>query len=65
MSERLNADVIEAAGGIVVRDTPEGPLIAVIYRKRYGPEWALPKGKRQADESGSRPRCVKSGRKSA
>jgi ADP-ribose pyrophosphatase YjhB (NUDIX family) len=51
MSDRLNADVIEAAGGIVVRDTPEGPLIAVIYRERYGPEWALPKGKRQAGES--------------
>jgi 8-oxo-dGTP pyrophosphatase MutT (NUDIX family) len=51
MSERLNAEVIEAAGGIVVRDTPEGPLVAVIYRERYGPEWALPKGKRQAGES--------------
>jgi 8-oxo-dGTP pyrophosphatase MutT (NUDIX family) len=51
MSERLNAEVIEAAGGIVVRDTPEGPLVAVIYRERYGPEWGLPKGKRQVGES--------------
>jgi 8-oxo-(d)GTP phosphatase len=44
-------DLIEAAGGIIERSTPEGPLIAVIYRQRYGGEWALPKGKRQRTES--------------
>lgn len=43
--------VIEAAGGIVERPTPEGPLIAVVLRDRHGAEWALPKGKRQAGES--------------
>jgi 8-oxo-dGTP diphosphatase len=51
MPEQLNAKVIEAAGGIVERDTPEGPLIAIIYRERHGPEWSLPKGKRQIGES--------------
>ena len=44
-------DVIEAAGGIVERHTSQGLLIAVIYRERYGGEWALPKGKRQAGET--------------
>src|SRR5437016_12075747 len=51
MSIELEAQVIEAAGGIVERDTPQGLLIAVIHRERYGSEWALPKGKRAAGES--------------
>ena len=51
MLENLDAPVIEAAGGIVERSTPDGALIAVIYRERYGPEWALPKGKRQPGET--------------
>jgi 8-oxo-dGTP pyrophosphatase MutT (NUDIX family) len=49
MSEQQ--DVIEASGGIVELHSPGGSLIAVIYRKRYGSEWALPKGKRQAGET--------------
>jgi hypothetical protein len=51
MADRLDATVIEAAGGVVECDTPDGRCIAVIYRERYGPEWTLPKGKRQAGES--------------
>jgi 8-oxo-dGTP pyrophosphatase MutT (NUDIX family) len=51
MSEARDVKVIEAAGGIVERNTPGGPLIAVIYRERYGGEWGLPKGKREAGES--------------
>ena len=51
MSEKLNSEVIEAAGGIIECATSEGPLIAVAYRERYGGEWGLPKGKRQAGES--------------
>jgi 8-oxo-dGTP diphosphatase len=51
MFDKLNEKVIEAAGGIVERDAPDGPLIAVIYRERYGGEWGLPKGKRQVGES--------------
>jgi 8-oxo-dGTP pyrophosphatase MutT (NUDIX family) len=51
MSKTMDAPVIEAAGGVVERNMPEGLCIAVIYRERYGPEWALPKGKRQPGET--------------
>jgi 8-oxo-dGTP diphosphatase len=51
MQEIIDAPVIEAAGGVVQRETPEGLFVAVIYRERYGPEWALPKGKRQPGET--------------
>jgi ADP-ribose pyrophosphatase YjhB (NUDIX family) len=51
MSEKLNSEVIEAAGGIIECATSEGPLIAVANRERYGGEWGLPKSKRQAGES--------------
>jgi 8-oxo-dGTP diphosphatase len=45
-------DLIEGAGGIVERSTLDGPLIAVVRRRRYGTEWALPKGKKKSpDES--------------
>ena len=43
-SSRPRAEFVERA-------TPEGVRIAVIYRERYGPEWALPKGKRQPGET--------------
>jgi 8-oxo-dGTP pyrophosphatase MutT (NUDIX family) len=51
MSGKLDGEVIEAAGGIVERDTSKGQRIAVVYRERYGGEWGLPKGKRRAGES--------------
>lgn len=51
MFEKLSAEVIEAAGGVVERNTSEGVRIAIIYRERYGGEWGLPKGKRKAGES--------------
>ena len=51
MPEKSDSDVIEGAGGIVERDTSQGRLIAVIYRDRYGGEWALPKGKRKKGET--------------
>jgi 8-oxo-dGTP diphosphatase len=51
MSKKLTFQVIEAAGGIVERTSPQGPLIAVVYRDRYGGEWGLPKGKRQSGET--------------
>jgi 8-oxo-dGTP diphosphatase len=35
--------VIEAAGGLVWRDSPGGRELAVIHRPRYD-DWALPKG---------------------
>lgn len=39
-----------AAGGVVVRDSGEGPEVAVVHRPRYG-DWSLPKGKLQEGES--------------
>lgn len=51
MSDMLDADVIEAAGGIVEQKTDGGVRIAVVHRTRYGSEWALPKGKRQSSET--------------
>jgi 8-oxo-dGTP pyrophosphatase MutT (NUDIX family) len=51
MTERKNIGLIEAAGGIVERQTSQGPVIAVIYRQRYGGEYALPKGKRECGET--------------
>jgi 8-oxo-dGTP diphosphatase len=51
MPDKLNFEVIEAAGGIVEQASSQGLLIAVVYRDRYGGEWGLPKGKRQAGES--------------
>jgi len=50
-SARAATTLIEAAGGIVERATPDGPRIAIVRRERYGTEWALPKGKRQPGES--------------
>ena len=35
---------VEAAGGVLVREGPEGPMVAVVHRPRYD-DWSLPKGK--------------------
>jgi 8-oxo-dGTP diphosphatase len=51
MADIRNTAVIEAAGGVVERETPDGKRYAVIYRERYGGEWGLPKGKRETGES--------------
>ena len=42
--------VIEAAGGLLSKETPSGRKIAIIHRERYD-DWALPKGKREPGES--------------
>jgi 8-oxo-dGTP diphosphatase len=42
--------VIKAAGGIVLRHTPRGEEVVVVYRKRHQ-DWALPKGKLRDGES--------------
>jgi ADP-ribose pyrophosphatase YjhB (NUDIX family) len=41
---------IEAAGGIVWKETPEGRKLAVVHRARYD-DWSLPKGKLNEGES--------------
>lgn len=40
---------VRAAGGLVVRDTENGPLVAVVHRPRHD-DWSLPKGKLEASE---------------
>ncbi len=52
MTEQIDpAALIMAAGGIVEKQTDEGPLIAVIHRHLYGDEWSLPKGKQDSGET--------------
>ena len=45
----LEADVIEAAGGLLWKVTAAGKKLAVIHRPRYD-DWTLPKGKREPGE---------------
>jgi 8-oxo-dGTP diphosphatase len=42
--------VIKAAGGILLRSTPRGDEVMIVYRNRYQ-DWTLPKGKLQDGES--------------
>lgn len=46
----LPKKVVEAAGGILWKETPSGQKIVIIHRKRYD-DWSLPKGKKDPDES--------------
>jgi 8-oxo-dGTP pyrophosphatase MutT (NUDIX family) len=41
---------VEAAGGVLVRETEDGPEVAVVHRPRYD-DWSLPKGKLRAGEA--------------
>jgi 8-oxo-dGTP diphosphatase len=41
---------IQAAGGLIWRNTPQGKQIAIIFRNRYQ-DWTLPKGKMIPGES--------------
>ena len=52
MKNKLNSktDVIEAAGGLLWRDTPHGKKLALIHRPCYD-DWTLPTGKRESGES--------------
>jgi 8-oxo-dGTP pyrophosphatase MutT (NUDIX family) len=43
-------EVIEAAGGLLWRQTSTGHQIALIHRQRYN-DWTLPKGKRNPGET--------------
>ena len=44
------SQVIEAAGGLVWRDTPDGKQILLVHRQRYD-DWTLPKGKLEDGEA--------------
>jgi 8-oxo-dGTP diphosphatase len=51
MNDQISAkEVIEAAGGVILRSTATGYQAAIIHRKRYD-DWTLPKGKRELGES--------------
>jgi len=43
-------DVIQAAGGLVWRESPRGPQVLLVHRPRYD-DWSFPKGKMEAGES--------------
>ncbi|CAN5233280.1 8-oxo-(d)GTP phosphatase [soil metagenome] len=45
----MSDPTIRAAGGVLWRDSPAGPQIALVHRPRYD-DWSLPKGKRKAGE---------------
>ena len=44
------SQVIEAAGGLVWRNTPDGKQILLVHRQRYD-DWTLPKGKLEDGEA--------------
>jgi 8-oxo-dGTP diphosphatase len=50
MSAKTQEDLIRAAGGILIRDNPQGRELLLIHRDRYD-DWSLPKGKLKRGES--------------
>ena len=48
-SHQNQPDIIEAAGGVLWKETSSGLKLAVIHRQRYD-DWSLPKGKREKGE---------------
>ena len=55
---------VHAAGGVIVRDGPDGLEVAVVHRPRYD-DWSLPKGKLEPGESFEAARCARSRRRPA
>ena len=49
-TQKSQTEVIQAAGGVIWRDSLRGKEIAVVHRRRYD-DWSLPKGKVEAGES--------------
>ena len=41
---------VRAAGGVVLREGPDGTEVAVVHRPRYD-DWSLPQGKLEDGES--------------
>lgn len=42
--------MIEAAGGVMIKDGDDGPVVLVVHRVRHD-DWSLPKGKLDEGES--------------
>lgn len=49
-NEKIAVDVIQSAGGLLWRETPQGTELLIIHRPKYD-DWALPKGKLEPGES--------------
>lgn len=49
------AEVVRAAGGVVVRTSDRGPLLLVVHRPKYD-DWSFPKGK--LDEGETEQQCA-------
>ena len=49
-NKQTDADVIQAAGGLIWRNIAEGKQLAIIHRFKYD-DWTLPKGKLESGES--------------
>lgn len=50
MSAAPGGKTVLAAGGILRRNGPNGPLLAVVHRPKYD-DWSLPKGKTEPGET--------------
>ena len=48
--QEQDSGIIQAAGGLVWRETPRGKEIALVHRSKYD-DWSLPKGKLERGES--------------
>lgn len=49
------AEVVRAAGGVVVRESERGPQLLVVHRPKYD-DWSFPKGK--LDEGETEQQCA-------
>ena len=47
-------DVVQAAGGLVVRHTPRGEMQVLLVHRPHREDWTFPKGKLEAGESHER-----------
>ncbi len=48
-NRQTNVDVIQAAGGLIWRNSAEGKQLAIIHRPKHD-DWTLPKGKLESGE---------------
>jgi len=48
--QEQDSGIIQAAGGLVWRDTSRGKQIALVHRPKYD-DWSLPKGKLKVEET--------------
>lgn len=50
MAKKPQRGVVEAAGGLVWRETEQGLVVAIVFRPRYK-DWTLPKGHLKSKET--------------